>query len=72
MISFKTISLDFDYFPLLVVVALAWLIPSTLSVLRVKRVPSVIVEIFLGYFVLENVISRGNLIFLEQLFQSLE
>ncbi|MDX2414846.1 MAG: cation:proton antiporter, partial [Bacteroidales bacterium] len=50
MISLKTISLDFDYFPLLVVVALAWLIPSTLSVLRVKRVPSVIVEIFLGYF----------------------
>jgi Kef-type K+ transport system membrane component KefB/Trk K+ transport system NAD-binding subunit len=44
-----SISLDFDYYPLLVVVALAWLIPMSLSMLRIKRVPSVIVEIFMGY-----------------------
>ena len=46
-----SISLDFNYFPLLVVVALAWIIPMSLSMLRIKRVPSVIVEIFMGYFV---------------------
>jgi Kef-type K+ transport system membrane component KefB/Trk K+ transport system NAD-binding subunit len=29
---------------------LAWIIPMFLSLLRIKRIPSVIVEIFLGYF----------------------
>lgn len=48
--TFQTISLHFDYFPLLVVVGLAWLIPTSISVLRIKKLPSVIVEIFLGYF----------------------
>lgn len=46
-----SISLDFDYFPLLVVVALAWIIPMAISVFRIRRIPSVIVEIFMGYFV---------------------
>lgn len=45
------ISLHFDYLPLLIVVGLAWLTPISLSLLRIKRVPSVIVEIILGYFV---------------------
>ncbi len=44
-----SISLDFDYFPLLIVTGLAWIIPMALSVLRIKKVPSVIVEILLGY-----------------------
>jgi Kef-type K+ transport system membrane component KefB/Trk K+ transport system NAD-binding subunit len=44
-----SISLNFNYFPLLVVVGLAWIIPMTLSVLRIKKVPSVIVEILMGY-----------------------
>ncbi len=44
------ISLHFEYFPLLVVMGLAWIIPMALSLLRIKRVPSVIVEIILGYF----------------------
>src|SRR5665647_341019 len=46
-----SISLHFDYLPLLIVVGLAWLIPMALSLLRIKRVPTVIVEIILGYFV---------------------
>ena len=50
MNTFLSISLDFEYLPLLVVVALAWVVPMTLSVLRIKKVPAVIVEIILGYF----------------------
>jgi len=50
MTHFMSISLRFDYFPLLVVMGLAWLIPMALSFFRIKRIPSVIVEIFLGYF----------------------
>lgn len=44
-----TISLDFNYFPLLVVVALAWIAPMGLSMLRIRKVPTVIIEILLGY-----------------------
>ncbi len=51
MLQLLNISFDFSYLPLLVLVALAWLIPMVLSLLRVKRVPSVIVEIVLGYAV---------------------
>jgi len=50
MATLLSISLHFDYFPLLVVVGLAWIIPMALSVLRIKKIPSVVVEIFLGYF----------------------
>ncbi|HUX58254.1 MAG TPA: cation:proton antiporter [Bacteroidales bacterium] len=50
MTTFLSISLDFEYLPLLVVVALAWIVPMALSVLRIKKVPTVIVEIILGYF----------------------
>jgi len=45
-----SISLNFEYFPLLVIAGLAWIIPMLLSVLRIKKIPSVVVEIFLGYF----------------------
>lgn len=44
-----SISLNFNYFPLLVVVGLAWIIPMALSVLRIKKIPSVVVEILMGY-----------------------
>jgi Kef-type K+ transport system membrane component KefB/Trk K+ transport system NAD-binding subunit len=50
MANLLTISLNFNYFPLLVVVGLAWIIPMVLSVLRIKKVPTVIVEIIMGYF----------------------
>lgn len=43
------ISLNFDYLPLLVVMGLAWVIPMVLSILQFKKIPTVIVEIFLGY-----------------------
>ncbi|MEP6845397.1 MAG: cation:proton antiporter [Panacibacter sp.] len=45
------ISFHYDYFPLLVVTAIAWVTPILLSVFKLKKVPSVIVEIILGYFV---------------------
>jgi Kef-type K+ transport system membrane component KefB/Trk K+ transport system NAD-binding subunit len=45
------ISFHFDYFPLLVVAAIAWGTPILLSVFKLQKVPSVIVEILLGYFV---------------------
>ncbi len=46
-----SISFHFDYFPLLVVAAIAWFTPVFLSLFKLKKVPSVIVEIILGYFV---------------------
>ena len=58
--TFQSISLQFDYLPLLVVVGLAWLIPMALSVLKIKRVPSVIVEIFLGYFVASHLLQGAD------------
>jgi len=51
MAPLLTVSLDFNYFPLLVVVGLAWIVPMALSVFMIKKVPAVIVEIILGYFV---------------------
>lgn len=50
MTRLQSISLDFDYLPLLIVVGLAWIIPMGLSVIRIKKVPSVVVEIIMGYF----------------------
>jgi Kef-type K+ transport system membrane component KefB/Trk K+ transport system NAD-binding subunit len=58
MPPFLTISLHYNYFPIVVVTGLAWLTPMILSVLRIRRIPSVVVEIFLGYlagrFILVN------------------
>ena len=48
---FLSISFHFSYFPLLVVTAIAWLTPICLSMFRLKKIPTVIVEIVLGYFV---------------------
>lgn len=45
------ISLHFDFIPLLVVIAVAWLAPLLLSLLKLKHVPSVIFEIVLGYII---------------------
>jgi len=45
------ISFHFDYFPLLVVAAIAWGTPILLTLFRLKKIPSVIVEIILGYFI---------------------
>jgi Kef-type K+ transport system membrane component KefB len=43
------ISFDFNYLPLLIVAGLAWIIPMLLSVLRIRKVPSVIAEMIAGY-----------------------
>ena len=45
------IAFHFDYFPLLVTAGLAWVIPMFLSIARIKKVPTVIIEIILGYFI---------------------
>ncbi|MCD4681467.1 MAG: cation:proton antiporter, partial [Bacteroidales bacterium] len=45
------ITFDIDYFPLLIVIATAWLIPMLLSVVKISKVPIVIVEIIAGYFI---------------------
>ena len=45
------ISFHFDFFPLFVVAAIAWFTPVFLSLFKLKKIPSVIVEIILGYFV---------------------
>ncbi len=55
-----SISLHFDYFPLLIVMGLAWLIPMALSLLRIKKVPSVIVEIVFGYFAGKFILSHAS------------
>ena len=60
MTRFQSISLDYDYLPLLVVVGLAWVVPMGLSVLRIKKVPSVIVEIVMGYVVGRFLLANMN------------
>ena len=46
-----TISFDSDFFPLLVIVGIAWVIPMLLSLFRLTKVPSVIVEIIAGFLI---------------------
>jgi Kef-type K+ transport system membrane component KefB/Trk K+ transport system NAD-binding subunit len=41
--------LDFNFLPLLFVVAIAWLIPMVLTVLKADKIPSVLLEIVAGY-----------------------
>ena len=48
---YLNLSFNFDYFPLLVVSAIAWGTPLLLSVLRLSKIPSVIIEIMLGYVI---------------------
>jgi Kef-type K+ transport system membrane component KefB len=43
------IILDFNFIPLLFVVAIAWLIPMVLTILKVDKIPSVLLEIIAGY-----------------------
>ena len=45
------ISFHFDYFPLMVVMAVAWFTPMLLSWVNLRKVPSVIVEILLGFVI---------------------
>lgn len=44
------ISFHYDFYPLLIIAAIAWITPILLSVFKLKKIPSVIIEIFLGFF----------------------
>ncbi len=44
------ITFDISFLPVLVVVALAWLVPMVASIARLDRIPTVILEIIAGYF----------------------
>src|SRR6056297_2026692 len=52
-----SISFDFEFYPLLIVVFLAFIIPIALSLLKLGKVPTVIVEIVLGYLVGKYIIA---------------
>ena len=43
------ISFDYDFYPLLVVAAIAWSTPILLSLVKLKKIPIVIIEIILGF-----------------------
>ena len=43
------ISFHYDFYPLLVVAAIAWTTPILLSLLKLKKIPIVIIEIILGF-----------------------
>jgi len=43
------ISFHYDFYPLLIVAAIAWLTPILLSVFKLKKIPAVIIEIMLGF-----------------------
>lgn len=60
MQGFQILSISFDYnfTPLLVIVACAWLVPMVLSYLRITRLPSVVVEIFVGFLVCRPMLSQ--------------
>lgn len=51
MTDFLTISFDFDFYPLLIIALIAWAIPMLMSVFRITKVPTVIIEILAGYFI---------------------
>ena len=52
------ISFNFEYYPLLIVALVAWLIPMLLSMLRLQKLPTVIVEILAGYLIGKLIISH--------------
>ncbi len=51
MIKLLTISFDFDFYPLFIIALIAWAIPMLMSVLRITKIPTVIVEILAGFFI---------------------
>lgn len=55
-----SIPFDFDFLPLLIVVAIAWVIPIIMNLLRLRRIPTVVVEIIVGYFVGDYVIGYST------------
>jgi len=69
-IHLLNISFEFEYLPLLIVVGIAWAVPMMLSVFRIEKIPAVIVEIIVGFFLgryLLMDISSGGMEILEYL-----
>jgi len=54
---FLTISFDFNYLPVLIVVAVAWAIPMLMSLFGIKLIPSVILEIIAGYIIGQTILT---------------
>ncbi len=46
-----TISFDFNYLPLLIVMAIGWATPMLMNILNLKRAPAVVVEMIAGYVI---------------------
>jgi len=46
-----TISFDFDYLPLLIVVAIGWATPMLMNMFNLKRAPTVVAEMIAGYLI---------------------
>lgn len=45
------ISFHYDFYPFLLIAGIAWITPVLLSLLKLKKIPIVIIEIILGFFV---------------------
>lgn len=46
-----SISFDIPFAPLLVIVAIAWIVPMLSSLFKLEKIPTVILEILAGYFI---------------------
>ncbi|RLD62139.1 MAG: hypothetical protein DRJ05_01045, partial [Bacteroidetes bacterium] len=55
-----SISFHFDFYPILIVAAIAWAVPMTLSLLRLNKIPAVIVEIIAGFFIGQFLLSSAD------------
>jgi len=45
------ISFHFDYVPLLVVIALAWLVPVSMTLFKANKLPTIVIEIIAGFII---------------------
>ncbi len=55
------LSFHFDYYPLLLVTAIAWVVPILLSLLKLRKIPAVIVEILFGYILGHYILTNHTL-----------
>ena len=53
-----SISFDFDYLPLFIIAALAFTIPMVTSLARLRKIPTAVLEILLGYVIVRPLISN--------------
>ncbi|MCF8222504.1 MAG: cation:proton antiporter [Bacteroidales bacterium] len=60
MTTLATISFHFEFWPLLVILALAWIVPMGSSLLKLQKIPSVVLEIILGYIVGRHLLTNAD------------